>query len=245
VCAITAFKIQGGFVYGPVLLARVDARASQIVCSLLGRQLRAWLVALGVLLSSVSAFAQAPAAPPQAPAPAPAQPPAVAPAPPPAQYVVPPAQYVPPPPPGYAPSYPGSAYRPAAPRPHVSKGLMITGIAVLGGSYLIAALTGAILIDDNDCRDCRDVGALLFIPVAGPFAAIGPAEDGRGVLALFGVVQLAGLGMMIGGIVRYVHTKHAVEQSGYYGWRLPGRRPLQLDFGAGAAPLAPALALRF
>jgi hypothetical protein len=125
---------------------------------------------------------------------------------------------------------------------------MITGIAVLGGSYLFATLMGSILLDDdyeNNCIDCDEVGPLLFIPVFGPFIAMGPAVDGKGWLALLGMVELTGLGLMIGGIIKYVSSKRAAQQAGYYGWELRDGRSLSLDVGATPARVGPSLSLRF
>jgi hypothetical protein len=124
---------------------------------------------------------------------------------------------------------------------------MISGIAVLGGSYLIAALAGAIMLDEptRSCSDCQDVGPLLFIPVVGPFIAMGPADGGEGVLALLGVVELVGAGLLVGGIIRYSHTKRAAEQQGYYSLQLPKGRSLSLDVNTSPARVGPSLRLRF
>jgi hypothetical protein len=125
---------------------------------------------------------------------------------------------------------------------------MISGIAVLGGSYLMAMLVGSILLDEDateTCRDCDEVGPLLFIPVVGPFIALGPAADGEGALALLGAVEVAGLGLMIGGIIRYVSTKRAAQEQGYYGWNLPEGRSLDLGFSTSHTRLGPSLRLRF
>jgi hypothetical protein len=231
----------------------VYARDSMFARRLIGWPALVLAAALVSLAWSPRAVAQAPAPapaapPPAAPAPAPyAAPPA---APPPTQYQAPPPQqYAYPPayaPPMYAPAYPPA---PKSRPPRASKGLMISGIAVLGGSYLVAMLAGSIILDEpsSTCVDCQDVGPLLFIPVIGPYIAMGPAVDGEGVLALLGTVEVVGLGLMIGGIIRYVSTKRAAEQQGYYGLQVPLRagRSLALDVSASPARVGPSLKLRF
>jgi hypothetical protein len=222
-----------------------------------------------VLASHALAQAPAPAPAPPAPAPPPVAPPPAAPPPaaaPPAQYGAPPPQYGAPPPqygapppqygapppqyaPGYPPpGYPPPGYPPVSHPPRPSKGLMISGIAVLGGSYLVAMLIGTILLDEeatDTCIDCDAVGPLLFIPVVGPFVAMGPAVDGEGALALLGAIEVVGLGLMIGGIIRYVSTKRAAQAQGYYGLSLPEGRSLSLDFAATPARFGPTLKLHF
>lgn len=87
------------------------------------------------------------------------------------------------------------------------KGMMIGGWTMLGASYLLTAVTGAVIADvcDNDTR-CDRVGFYMLIPVAGPFIAIGPAESASGsiFLGLSGVVQTAGLIMGIVGTAQFV-----------------------------------------
>jgi hypothetical protein len=197
------------------------------------------LLLASALTVSTAALAQVPAeqappAPPaqQQPAPPYAGQPAV-----PQQY---PQQYAPP-----APVYPPSNYPYAAQPPaRPSKGMLITGISILGGGYLVSALTGALLMDDN-CIDCGDIGPYLFIPVLGPFLAIPQSVDGAGVLALLGVVQTVGAGLTIGGIIRYKNTKRRAEESGYYTFQLPEGRSLALDMSLTPRKLGPQLKLTF
>ena len=193
---------------------------------------------VGVLSVGSSSLAQAPAAPPP---PVEAQP-----APPYAGQAAAPAQYPQPyaqPAPGYAPppSYPYPQPPPARP----SKGMMITGISIFAGSYLFAAVVGAAMIDQDDCVDCSDVGPYLFIPVLGPFLAIPQSDGGGGALALLGVVETVGVGLMIGGIVRFKNTKRRAEERGYYTFRLREGRSLSLDVSASPLKLGPQLSLKF
>jgi hypothetical protein len=74
---------------------------------------------------------------------------------------------------------------------------MIAGISVFGVSYLITAVSGTAIIDGG----APEIGRPLLIPVAGPFIAgarQSSATLGFG-LGIVGVVQLAGLGMAVGG----------------------------------------------
>lgn len=195
-----------------------------------------------LLGTSSPALAQLPGeqpAPAEAPQPEPAPPyagqPSVAPQYP-QQYSAPAPVYVPP------ASYPYPTQPPPA-RP--SKGMMVTGIAILGGSYLFSAVVGAALFDQDNCGDCSDVAPFMFIPVLGPFLAIKPAEGDAGLLALLGVVETVGAGLTIGGIIRYKNTKRRAEQHGYYTFQLPKERSLSLDVSASPLKLGPQLRLRF
>ncbi len=77
-------------------------------------------------------------------------------------------------------------------------GLAVAGGSMLGAGYLFSlpfAVTDSLLFD----------GRLwpMFIPVVGPFAAIAtfqPFPEGAGVLIFDGVLQVAGLTMMIAGV---------------------------------------------
>ena len=125
---------------------------------------------------------------------------------------------------------------------------MIGGIVTLGATYLIGILSGAILldIDQENCRDCQQIGAYMFIPVVGPFLSIELAQHAKGLMAIFGSVQAAGAIMMIAGIIKYRHSKRAAaEQAGYAVWKLPNERSLALDVTASPYQLGPKLSLRF
>lgn len=117
----------------------------------------------------------------------------------------------------------------------------------LGLSYLLGLLPAAILLDINKsrCRDCQQVGAYLFIPVAGPFLAIEPARGGKGLLGIYGVVQAVGAIMMVAGIIKYKNSKRAAMDAGYAHWKLPNERSLTFDVAASQQQLGPKLSLRF
>ena len=202
----------------------------------------------------------APSAPPgtaqpQPPAAAaPAQAPQVAPAYPPAP---PPAPYVTPPMPGYAQQ--GYTGQPGLPPPQSawrqqgpSKGLMITGISILGGSYLLATAIGASLIDEDKyddsewsgCRYCDDVAPYLFIPIAGPFVAMSQTPDDAGLL-LLGMVEVVGAALTVGGIVRYRNTKREAAMQSFSSWKLGGRRELAVDMSSSMRMAGPQMTLRF
>jgi hypothetical protein len=157
------------------------------------------------------------------------QPPGYQPQQPPAGYGQPPPGYQQQPPPGYAPPPPGTYYAPApgygaaplGPKvidyeegdtippgyrrgTRVRKGLVIGGSVMLGVGYLITIMAAGIgqLVDDVGTSGSKDFGPLL-VPVAGPFIGMGtthPSTGGVFGLAFLGVVQTAGLGMLIGGI---------------------------------------------
>jgi hypothetical protein len=142
--------------------------------------------------------------------------------------------------------------------------MMITGISILGGSYLLSSGIGAALLDededeyqdfdgdgfdddvyDNNCRDCRDIAPWLFVPVVGPFIAMSQTEDGDGWLWLLGMLQVAGTGLMIGGIIQYKHSKRAADAQGYTHWKLGGNRELALDVSTTPRFAGPRMRLTF
>ena len=92
-------------------------------------------------------------------------------------------------------------YRPGT---RVRKGLVIGGSVMLGVGYLFTIMVAGIgqLVNNIGNPGTKDFGPLL-IPVVGPFIGIGtthPSTGGVFGLAFLGVVQTAGLGMLIGGI---------------------------------------------
>lgn len=149
-------------------------------------------------------------------------------APPPAAYGQPPPGYgqVPP---GYPQAPPGTYYAPAPGYPaaalgpkvidyeegdtipvgyrtgtRVRKGLVIGGSVMLGVGYLVTIMAAGIgqLVNNVGTQGTKDFGPLL-IPVVGPFIGLGtthPSTGGVFGLTFLGVVQTAGLGMLIGGI---------------------------------------------
>lgn len=172
-----------------------------------------------------------PADQPPPPPPGEPQPPPPGYTPPPPGYGQPQPGYGPPPqpgygPPGYPPPPPGYGgygygappsgemlgprrmpYREGDPVPpgyhvdtHKSWGLVGAGIGVWGGLYLISALGAvtAMTFSDNDADF-----AVLFIPVAGPFVAIGttdPIPFSTFLLVLDGLGQAAGVAMFAAGL---------------------------------------------
>ncbi|MEJ7735671.1 MAG: hypothetical protein WKG00_41595 [Polyangiaceae bacterium] len=135
----------------------------------------------------------------------------------------------PPPPPGYPAQYPGGypgaypggfqppmgpktmPYEDGDPVPpgyhvdtHVRKGLVIGGAVTFGSVYLLTALSAAVAQSAADgVGSDADEATPLYIPVAGPFIAMGTLNaEGGGIfaLALVGVAQAAGLGMFITGM---------------------------------------------
>ena len=85
----------------------------------------------------------------------------------------------------------------------VRTGLVIGGAVSLGVGYLFTIMVAGIgQLASNISDSSKDFGPLL-IPVVGPFIGIGTthASTGGGFgLGFLGVVQTAGLGMLIGGI---------------------------------------------
>lgn len=175
----------------------------------------------------------------------------------------PPQGYPPPPPQGYPPPPPGGAYQPqgypgqyqpyAAPpvvwqRPQrPARGLMIAGISVLGGSYLLsAAIGGGILDDRSDYNNYNHtlVGRWLFVPVVGPFVAMSHAGDGSWGLWFLGMVQLVGAGLTTGGVIRYRNSKRALDAQGMT-WDLGHNRALTLDVQSGPRAIGPHMRLAF
>jgi hypothetical protein len=105
-------------------------------------------------------------------------------------------------PPGYAPrkipadgGQPPPGYRMGSePR----TGLWVTGVGLLGGAYLASFLAAGTAVSEGE-----DDIAPLFIPVAGPWITVRTADDGddlRVPLVMDGLIQLAGLGLLIGGL---------------------------------------------
>jgi hypothetical protein len=149
---------------------------------------------------------------------------------------------------GPQPIYAQQPYPQPVPRRYrPRRGLMIGGIAMLGASYIIGVVSGAVLMDiDRDaCRSCKDVGPLLFIPLAGPFVAIPQANSGDGMLVLLGAMQIAGAGLLIGGIVQYQMSKKRAAAQGLYGVNLGHGRSLSFDVSAHPARFGPSARLRF
>jgi hypothetical protein len=124
---------------------------------------------------------------------------------------------------------------------------MVAGISMLAATYMIGVVSGAVMLDIDrvSCPHCKDVGPLLFIPWAGPFAAISQADEGDGLLVLLGALQLAGAALTIGGIVVYFKSKKRAEEQGLYSWNLPQGRTLALNLDTSPLRLGPSASLRF
>lgn len=127
--------------------------------------------------------------------------------------------------------------------------MMIAGISILGGSYLLAMGIGVGLLDEDDedfsdCEHCSDVAPWLFVPVAGPFIAMSKTSDGDWGLWMLGMVELVGAGLMTGGIIKYRNSKRAADMQGY-SWSLPHDRKLTVDVGSSARFVGPRLRLDF
>jgi hypothetical protein len=106
----------------------------------------------------------------------------------------------------------------------IRKGLVIAGAVTFGVSWLVSATAGVALTDESnhnecyaygddieggggyysECRDDDNEGAIpLFIPLVGPFIAMGTMDaegPGRAALFLDGVVQVGGMAMLIAGV---------------------------------------------
>jgi hypothetical protein len=87
---------------------------------------------------------------------------------------------------------------------HMRKGLVIGGAVTFGTVYLLTALSAAVVQSAADgIGEDADEATPLYIPVAGPFIAMGTLDaEGGGIfaLALLGVAQAAGMGMFITGL---------------------------------------------
>ncbi len=107
----------------------------------------------------------------------------------------------------------------------VRRGLVIGGAVTWGVSWLIAAAAAASM-DDN----IKDDTGPLFIPVVGPFIAMGTLEPegvGRAGLFINGMAQVAGATMLISGLAA---TKTVLVRTKYSQVNVrPGLGNLQLD----------------
>jgi hypothetical protein len=100
---------------------------------------------------------------------------------------------------------------PPGPNPNRGLGLTIAGFSIFGFTYLITAVAATAVIDSG----APEFGRPLLIPVAGPFIAAGRQSSaflGFG-LGFTGVIQLATLGMGIGGAVMLGTSRHKARLS--------------------------------
>lgn len=80
----------------------------------------------------------------------------------------------------------------------IRKGLVIGGALTFGITYLITALSGAVVADVSAGN--REAMRLV-IPVAGPFTLLSTGTASGDMFLVFnGLVQAAGVGMLIGGL---------------------------------------------
>jgi hypothetical protein len=152
---------------------------------------------------------------------------------------------------GYQPGYqqPQGRWQPPH-RPRTRKGLMITGISILGGSYLLTVAIASALLDEDeydpsDYPNQDKVARWLFLPVVGPFIGMSQTDEGDWGLWFLGMLQVVGAGLMIGGIVQYKNSKRAAQMEGFTHWKLPGNRELALDMTTSARSAGPRLKLTF
>ncbi len=79
------------------------------------------------------------------------------------------------------------------------RGLVIAGAVTFGSTYVISAAIAAGFLDDNNGDDMVP----LFIPVAGPFVAIGTADTSpiaTTALIIDGLAQAAGVALFVVGL---------------------------------------------
>jgi hypothetical protein len=130
--------------------------------------------------------------------------------------------------PGYAPSAlgpkildweEGDPVRPGYhPDTRVRRGLVIGGAVTFGVTYLLTALVGAVAADVNELTNSSRSDAVpLFIPVIGPFIAIGTLHAGTTggfFLALDGIAQAGGVAMFVAGLAspRTVQVRNDISK---------------------------------
>ncbi len=93
-----------------------------------------------------------------------------------------------------------------------SKGqtLAIVGGATFGTLYLVSSAAGAAIIDDADGKTTKErFGAMLMVPLVGPFVApafssgVNKSASASWASVLVGMAQVASFGLMIGGLVQH------------------------------------------
>lgn len=185
-----------------------------------GSKLAASLMMAGIATGTSVTVAQPPPPPPEGPAvPAPApyptyEPPSYAPAQPapaPRGYGAP-AHRPPPPPARPAPPRVVYGWDPDVPPPDgyeldsdVNMGLIGTGIGLLVTSYVTSILVGVVATQVEEVTPGTESDwSPLYVPVAGPFVALGtldPGASGVGLLLADGILQSAGVLAIVLGIV--------------------------------------------
>jgi hypothetical protein len=182
------------------------------------RSSRRWLMAVLVMATSGVAFAQEPT-PPPLPAP-----PVASPAPPQADAprVLGPRTLE------WEPGEPvPQGYRPVT---QIRTGLVVAGAVTFGAVWLLNVLTASIAIDTSQGQAIP-----LFVPVIGPFIAMGTFRSLQAVdvffLSLDGLVQAGGIAMLVAGIAV---PKHQLVRNRYAELLVP--KPV--SFGNGSVGLA-------
>lgn len=116
------------------------------------------------------------------------------------------------------------------PRTQIRTGLVITGAAILGGVWLLNALVASVAIDTNQAQ-----AAPLFVPIIGPFIAMGTFRSLQATdaffLALDGLVQAGGAALLIVGIAM---PRHQLVRDRYASLLFP----MPVSFGNGSAGIA-------
>jgi hypothetical protein len=88
----------------------------------------------------------------------------------------------------------------------IRKGLVIGGAVTFGVVYLFSVLTGVLIDSANEVVGNESSGyEPMYIPLAGPFVTMGTASDdlssgGVALLAILGVAQVGGVGMLVAGL---------------------------------------------
>lgn len=180
---------------------------------------------LSLSMVTTVTHAQPPPPPPAAPAPYPTyEPPSYAPvpAPAPATAVAPATSYGPPPPPP-RPRAPRVVYGwdPDVPPPDgyeldsdANMGLIGTGIGLFASGYFTSVMVAVVATQVDEVRPGTESDwSPLYVPVAGPFVALGtldPSAAGVGLLLADGLFQAAGVLGIVLGIVdqeyKLIHT---------------------------------------
>ena len=88
---------------------------------------------------------------------------------------------------------------------HVRVGLIVGGAVTFGLTYLTTALAGALVSDIGNATNCGNSCSSakpLLVPLVGPFIVLPHSDTATGsfFLVFDGLVQAAGIGMLIGGI---------------------------------------------
>lgn len=86
---------------------------------------------------------------------------------------------------------------------HIRKGLVIGGAVLFGSTYLLSALSAALITDASNATGSSSSAGALFIPVVGPFVEIGQVH-GDATASLFlvldGLCQAGGVTMFAIGL---------------------------------------------